>query len=66
MKDVPFFHELPVCVGDSTERRKLMKRKKTIKQKLAELSYKRPGLERKMKTIEKSFQDVKKMLNENS
>jgi hypothetical protein len=42
-----------------------MKRKKTLKQKLAEISYKSPGLERKMKVIEKSFQDVKKMLNEN-
>ena len=42
-----------------------MKRKNTIKQKLAEVSYKSPGLERKMKLIEKSFQDVKKMLNEN-
>ena len=43
-----------------------MKRKKTMKQKLAEVSYKRPKLEKKLNLIEKSFQEVNKMLNENT
>lgn len=42
-----------------------MKRKKTIKQKVAEFSYKKPALEKKMKTIEKSVKEVNKILNEN-
>ena len=42
-----------------------MKRKKTMKQKLAEVSYNNPKLERKINTIEKSFHEVRKILNEN-
>ncbi len=41
-----------------------MKRKKTMKQKLAEIGYKKPNLEKKIGTIEKSFNEVKKMLSE--
>lgn len=42
-----------------------MKRRKSLKQKLAEISYKRPALEKKMNTIEKSIKEVNNMLNEN-
>lgn len=41
-----------------------MKHKKTIKQKLAEIGYKKPNLEKKMGTIEKSFSEVKKILSD--
>lgn len=41
-----------------------MKRKKTISQKLAEIGYKKPNLDKKMGTIEKSFNEIKKMLND--
>ncbi len=41
-----------------------MKNRKTMKYKLAELSYKNPKLERKINLIEKSFQEVKKIINE--
>lgn len=43
-----------------------MKHKKKIKQKLAEIGYRKPNLERKVETIEKSFNEVKKILNEKS
>ena len=42
-----------------------MKRKKSMKQKMAEFSYKKPVLEKKIKTIEKSVKEVNKILNEN-
>ncbi len=41
-----------------------MKHKKTIKQKAAEIGYKKPNLEKKFSTIEKSFNEVKKILIE--
>lgn len=41
-----------------------MKHKKTIKQKIAEVGYGKPNLEKKMSTIQKSFDEVKKILNE--
>ena len=41
-----------------------MKRKKTIKQKLAEVGYRKPNLEKMMSTIQKSFDEVKKILND--
>ncbi len=41
-----------------------MKRKRSMKQRLAEISYKNPGLEKRINTIEKSFQEVKKLLND--
>lgn len=41
-----------------------MKHKKTVKQKLAEIGYKKPNLKKKMGIIEKSFSEVKKMLGD--
>lgn len=41
-----------------------MRHKKTIKQKVVEMGYKKQNLERKLNTIEKSFNEVKKILNE--
>lgn len=43
-----------------------MKHKKSIKQKLAEVGYRKPNLEKKISSIEKSFNEVKKILNEKS
>lgn len=43
-----------------------MKHKKNIKQKLAEIGYKNPNLEKKIGIIEKSFSEVKKILSEKS
>ncbi len=41
-----------------------MKHKKSIKQKFAEVGYRKPNMEKKFNTIQKSFDDVKKILNE--
>lgn len=41
-----------------------MRHKKTIKQRVAEIGYKKPNLEKKLSTIEKSFNEVKKILIE--
>ncbi len=41
-----------------------MKRKKSLKQKLAEIAYRRPALEKKMVTLENSLREVIKLLNE--
>lgn len=40
-----------------------MKYKKSIKQKIAEISYKKPSLGKKMSTIEKSFKEVNDIIN---
>ena len=42
-----------------------MKYKKSMKQKLAEISYKKPNLVKKINTIQKSMKEVNKILNEN-
>lgn len=41
-----------------------MKHKRSIKQKIAEIGYRKPNIEKKISTIEKSFNEVKKILNE--
>lgn len=41
-----------------------MKHKKSVKQRMAEIGYKKPNLEKKLSTIEKSFNEVKKILTE--
>lgn len=41
-----------------------MKRKKSIKQKIAEVGYAKPNLEKKISTLEKSFNEVKKIIND--
>lgn len=41
-----------------------MKHKKSMKQKLAEVGYTKPNLEKKLSTIQKSFDEVKKILSE--
>ncbi len=41
-----------------------MKRKKSIKQKLAEVGYTKPNLEKKISTLEKSFTEVKKIISD--
>lgn len=43
-----------------------MKHKKTLKHKLAEFGYQKPKLDKKISTIEKSFNEVKKILNDKS
>lgn len=39
-----------------------MKRKKSMKQKFAEIGYAKPNLEKKINTLEKSFNEVKKII----
>ena len=41
-----------------------MKRKKSLKQKIAEYAYRRPTLEKKMATLENSMKEVLKLLND--
>lgn len=40
-----------------------MKRKKSIKQKMTEMAYEKPSLERKLTTIQKSMKEVNDILN---
>ena len=42
-----------------------MKYKKSIKHRIAEISYKKPSFGKKMNTIEKSMKEVNNILNSN-
>ncbi len=41
-----------------------MKRKKSLKHKMAEIAYKNPVLEKKINTLEKSLKEISKIINE--
>ncbi len=42
----------------------ILKRKKSMKQKIAEMAYKKPELAKKITVMEKSMKEVSKILND--